>query len=873
MSRLRVAILGYASLWIASTLVIATRDDRAATAETAARRGLEVVRVAAANDGAEIRGEVDLAFADLGPRDAPVVLLIHGSPGSLQDFRALGSRLGENRRVIVPDLPGFGASRARLPDYSARSHAAWLSSLLDALAIDRVQVVGFSMGGAVALELAARDPERVVSLAMVSALGVVELELFGNARLNRAVHAAQYGIVRAIDLLVPHFSAFDRFVLGVPYARNFLDTDQTRLRPILERLEPPLLLVHGEHDRLVPFAAALEHRRIVPQSELVALDADHFVLWSHPAEVAAALESFFAAVESGRAATRASATEDRLSAATRPFDPADHPPRGVIAQFVLAVLLALATLVSEDLACIGGGILVAQGRLAAFAAIGGCFVGIFVGDVLLFLCGRWFGAPLLRGASSSRFRLVSPEAIERGRDLLLRHSGKAILISRFTPGLRLPTYLAAGALGMSLPRFALWFSIAGLIWTPILVLLSARFGGAMERVVSSASGLGALGVIVALVAVYVAWRTIVSALSPRGRRLLRGRLERLRRWEFWPAWAFYPPVVGRLLALSWRHRKDGGFGVVTAVNPGIETSGFVGESKARILAGLSGAGDRIARFDVVRAADSVAERLGTIARFRAEHGVSLPLVLKPDVGQRGSGVAILRDEPSLERFVREGMALDHVVQEYVPGVEYGIFWIRAPGEERGRVFSVTEKRMPVVVGDGVSTLERLILADERAVCAAEGYFERNRSRLGWIPPRGERVQLVELGTHCRGAIFLDGRSDVLTPALEDWIETVSRSFEGFHFGRYDVRGPSVEHFRRAEGIKVIELNGVTSEATHLYDPKHSLREAYAILFEQWRLAFAIGAANRRRGAAITPPLALLRRFLAYRREQRGHAPS
>lgn len=877
MSRRKIAIAVYLALWAASTIVIASRGEPSrGTIASDATRGFARVP-AIERHGDELRAtterEVEFAYRDFGPRAAPVVVLLHGSPGSLQDFSALGRELAESRRVIVPDLPGFGDSSRRIPDYSARAHAAYLSALLDRLAVSRVHLVGFSMGGAVALEFAAAEPSRVASLSMVSALGVVELELFGDPRLNHAVHAAQYTLVRGVDLLLPHFGLFDRFVLGVPYARNFLDTDQTRLRPILERIESPMLLIHGEHDRLVPFAAAREHRRIVPQSELVELDADHFVLWTHPREVVAALEPFLDSVERGEALTRATATRERIEVASRPFDPGDVPPSSAIAQFVLAVLLALATLVSEDFACIGGGLLIAQGRMSALAAIGGCFVGIFVGDVLLFLCGRWFGAPLLRGASAGRSRLVSKEAIERGRALLDRHGAKAILISRFTPGLRLPTYLAAGALGMSLPRFALWFSIAGLLWTPILVLLSARFGGAVESVIASVSGFGALGVILAIGLVYFLWRFVIAMLTARGRRLLAGRLSRWKRWEFWPAWAFYPPVVGRLLALSWRHRKDGGFAVVTAVNPGIETSGFVGESKSAILRGLASAGDRVARFALVRIADSPEDRLATIARFRSEHALEFPVVMKPDVGQRGSGVQILRDEDSLVRFVREGMTLDHVVQEYVAGVEYGIFWLRVPGEERGRVFSVTEKRMPVVIGDGRSTLERLILADDRAVCVAQGYFERNRDRLHSVPAPGERVQLVELGTHCRGAIFLDGSQDVLTPELESWIEAVSRGFEGFHFGRYDVRGPSLDHFRRAEGIKVIELNGVTSEATHLYDPKHSLREAYAILFEQWRLAFAIGAHNARLGAPITPPLSLLRRFLAYRREQRGHAPS
>lgn len=873
MSRGRVALLVLGILWVASTATVAIRRmGGEAAPKVDPTMGRFVLQVAAVESGRRTAESVFLAYRDLGPREAPVVVLLHGSPGSLQDFAALGEALASERRVIVPDLPGFGRSQRRIPEYSAQAHADYLAQLLAALSIERAHLVGFSMGGAVALEFTENSLSRVESISLISALGVEELELFGDHRLNHSLHVAQSAIIRVLEFVLPHFGAFDDFVLGVPYARNFADTDQRRLRGLLERYAGPMRIVHGEADRLVPYAAALEHQRIVPQSDLVTLPGDHFLLWTAPRETAAALRGFFEIVEQGRATTRANADPTRVEAAKRPFDVSSLPPPGIAAEFVLAVLLALATLVSEDLACIGGGLLVAQGRLSPVAAVTGCFLGILIGDVLLFLVGRFFLKPVLLGASGGRLRFVSRGALERGRTLLQRHGPKAILLSRFTPGLRLPTYLAAGALGMPLIRFTLWFCIAGLLWTPALVLLSARFGGAIESLLGDLAGFGALAVVTALVIVYCVWRLGVSLLSRRGRRLFRGRVERWRRYEFWPAWAFYPPVVWRLLRLSWQHRKVGGFGVVTAVNPGIETSGFVGESKSAILEGLTGAGDRVARFVVLRMALPPAERLATITRFRAEHGLSLPLVLKPDVGQRGSGVSILRDEGSLERFVTLEMTVDHVVQEYVTGVEYGIFWIRLPGEPRGRIFSVTEKRMPVLVGDGHRTLEELILDDDRAVCLAEGYFERNAARLHTVPAPRERVQLVELGTHCRGAIFLDGCS-IVTPALEEWIDEVSRTFEGFHFGRYDVRGPSEDHFRRAAGIQVIELNGVTSEATHLYDPKHSLKEAYAILFEQWRLAFEIGAANVLKGATTTSPADLIRRFLAYRREQRGHASS
>jgi hypothetical protein len=170
--------------------------------------------------------------------------------------------------------------------------------------------------------------------------------------------------------------------------------------------------------------------------------------------------------------------------------------------------------------------------------------------------------------------------------------------------------------------------------------------------------------------------------------------------------------------------------------------------------------------------------------------------------------------------------------------------------------------MPVLVGDGKCTLEELILADDRAVCMSNFYLRKNSGRIQDVPAAGEKVQLVEIGTHCRGAIFLDG-SDTITPALEEVIDQIAKGFDGFFFGRFDIRVPSRQDLMAGRNIKIIELNGVTSEATHIYDPKLSLFEAYRVLFRQWRIAFEIGDLNRARGippASVADLLEAVRQY-------------
>ena len=88
--------------------------------------------------------------------------------------------------------------------------------------------------------------------------------------------------------------------------------------------------------------------------------------------------------------------------------------------------------------------------------------------------------------------------------------------------------------------------------------------------------------------------------------------------------------------------------------------------------------------------------------------------------------------------------------------------------------------------------------------------------------------------------------------MEKAIDSVARGFKDFYFGRFDIRTTTLEDFQAGRNFKIVELNGVTSEATSIYDPRNSLLTAYKVLFEQWRMAFEIGAENRLLGHKPTP---------------------
>lgn len=790
-------------------------------------------------DGSTTGAEVELAYQDRLPKSgaaAPVVLLLHGSPIATSFIEPLLKEIEKTNKfhLIAPELPGLGASSNAVIDYSVAAHAHYVIALLDALGIDRVHVVGYSMGGGVALEMVNARPDLVASLAMVSSIGVQAYELFGQYEINHSVHWLQWLVLEAIDWGVPHFGWFDRQPLSIGYARNFLDTDQRPLRGILKTYACPLLIQHGKNDRFVPIQAAREHARIVPQSELIEYDGGHEMVAFAPDVLLPDLVDFIDRAESGLARDRASAEPSRVTAAAAPFRRDRSWQYTGIAAIVVTLLLMAATLVSEDLTCIGAGFLAANGLISLPLAIVACFMGIFIGDLMLYAAGRMLGRAALR-CRPMRW-LVSESAERRAEAWFRRRGAIIILISRFLPGTRTATYFTAGVVRAPFLKFLLFFGVAAALWTPLLVTFSSHLG---ERIVpwyESYEMFALPGLIAGGLFLYALIEYGIPLFSWRGRRLLLGKWRRLSRWEYWPLWVVNAPVAFYVLYLGFfRYRRPTAF---TLSNPGIPHGGFLGESKSAILLAFPPEADYMLPWVLLSTSESLDRRRARFHAFQSALSRPWPIVIKPDEGQRGLGVHIVRSTSEAEALFAQ-THIAWIVQAYAPGKEYGVFYYRTPKEGVGRIPSITIKVMTAVVGDGRRTIEELILADDRTVDQALRFLEKFSDRLEEVPAEGERVPLVELGTHARGSTFLDG-CDLLTPALLERVDAIARDFEGFNYGRFDFRVPSVEALQEGREIKLLEVNGLTSEQTHIYAPGASLLAAWRTLMSSWHLAIRIG---------------------------------
>src|SRR5262245_5422802 len=144
------------------------------------------------------------------------------------------------------------------------------------------------------------------------------------------------------------------------------------------------------------------------------------------------------------------------------------------------LLIAVATFVSEDLTCITTGALIAAGKIGFLPGTLACVAGIYFGDLLLYFAGRHIGRPILRWRPLRKF--LTSEKVDAASLWLEKRGASVVILSRFTPGLRLPTYVAAGLLRTRFWTFSLYFLLAALLWTPAIVGAAALLGKSLPRV-------------------------------------------------------------------------------------------------------------------------------------------------------------------------------------------------------------------------------------------------------------------------------------------------------------------------------------------------------------------------------------------------------
>ncbi len=303
-------------------------------------------------------------------------------------------------------------------------------------------------------------------------------------------------------------------------------------------------------------------RQTAPKWEPIFLICIIFVLVAQPAQATAT-------VSSDRPIRHSAPVVSVLPAPLTYLGGRIDPLRGWELIWTL-LLIATATLIREDLACISAGLMVARGTIGLVPAVVASYAGILIGDILLYLAGRYIGQPAL-GRAPLKW-LLREEEVARATHWFSAKGPGLIITSRFLPGSRLPTYFSAGMLGTGFWRFTLYFSVAAALWTPILVGVSALVGNRMFVYYDTFRGYGMMIVVATILLIWLMVKLVIPLFSFRGRRLLLSSFRRKTRWEFWPPYVFYIPVAAYVLFLGLKYRS---LTLFTAANPGMPDGGFI----------------------------------------------------------------------------------------------------------------------------------------------------------------------------------------------------------------------------------------------------------------------------------------------------------
>jgi len=239
--------------------------------------------------------------------------------------------------------------------------------------------------------------------------------------------------------------------------------------------------------------------------------------------------------------------------------------------------------------------------------------------------------------------------------------------------------------------------------------------------------------------------------------------------------------------------------------------------------------------------------LEVILNTLKEAEIKYPLIAKPDIGLRGSAVKKINSIVDLKKY-SDKANFDYVVQDLIPYEnEIGIFYVRYPDEKTGRITGIVSKEFLIITGNGYSTVEELIKENPRYELQLRVLKQEYGKKLLDILPKEEKLNLVPYGNHARGAKFIDG-NHWITPKLTQMVNEMCLQIPGFYFGRLDVMYNTIEELEQGVNFLIVELNGASSEPTHIYDPKHSLFFAWKELARHITYMYEISAANHKNGA-------------------------
>lgn len=318
-------------------------------------------------------------------------------------------------------------------------------------------------------------------------------------------------------------------------------------------------------------------------------------------------------------------------------------------------------------------------------------------------------------------------------------------------------------------------------------------------------------------------------------------------FEFWPSKLMYAPVAIQWLLLSIRHAS---LTLPLLANPKLTLAGMVGVTKSELMEQAQGlCHDSILDWKKFMTTDSPANTQAKQWSTEVKNlDIHYPFVCKPDIGCRGSGVKLVKNNTELATVIKSypinTSLLIQKLASYEP--EAGIFFVKFPHQDQGQVVSLTFKHSPSVIGDGEHTLKELLQKDFRAKNLLHLYQNRHQENWHKILKKEKKLNLIFSASHCQGAVFEDARQ-FITSELTKHINNLMSDLPEFFYGRLDVKFSDLENLKKGKTIEIIEINGASAESIHIWDKKTRFFDAIKTLLWQYRTLFKLGAYQRSKG--------------------------
>lgn len=318
--------------------------------------------------------------------------------------------------------------------------------------------------------------------------------------------------------------------------------------------------------------------------------------------------------------------------------------------------------------------------------------------------------------------------------------------------------------------------------------------------------------------------------------------QKLSKWEQWKPYGFYWPIS---FVWFWYCLRARSLWFFTSSNPGLEFGGFEGETKSEMY-NLLPPGSYPKTIYI-----SPEEPVEAVFQKMQDAGFDYPFIVKPDIGMKGYMFRKIKNAAQLKKYHAASPA-NYLIQDLADyPLEVSIFYIRYPGQSRGKITAMTGRDPLHVIGNGKSTLRELMIAHPFARKQLYELYERHEDKLALVVPAAERYQLSDAGNRNRGARIVNYNAHI-TDTLERLLDDYSLYKDQFYWGRYDIKTASLEDIKQGKNFTVLEFNGAGAGPNHIYHCGNSLFQAYKIVLYHWRTLFEISRYNNTHGTPYWP---------------------